>query len=233
MNIAAIQTRLAELGFYKAAPDGIDGPRTQAAIRAAQRWHGLKADGIVGPRTTAALWPELPREARDAALPVVGDEKAPWPRQYGIPAFYGEVGESQTLVPLPFAMKLAWDKRHKVTRISLHQKVAASATRVFEKIAATYSEKEREALGLDLFGGSLNVRKMRGGSAWSMHSWGIAIDFDPARNGLNSKAEPGPNHARLADPDAIPFWEAWEAEGWLSLGRARDFDWMHVQAARL
>jgi hypothetical protein len=70
---------------------------------------------------------------------------------------------------------------------------------------------------------------MRGGNSYSMHSWGIAIDFDPERNRLNWNS----GEARLAKPDCIPFWQAWEAEGWVSLGRTRDFDWMHVQAARL
>jgi hypothetical protein len=62
-----------------------------------------------------------------------------------------------------------------------------------------------------------------------MHAWGIAIDFDAANNGLKW------NHTRasLAHPDCIPFWEIWESVGWLSLGRAKDFDWMHVQAAKL
>lgn len=63
----------------------------------------------------------------------------------------------------------------------------------------------------------------------SLHSWGIAIDFDPERNALNWDH----TKARLARPDAEDFWKIWEAEGWVNLGRSRDFDWMHVQAARL
>ncbi|AFL51378.1 hypothetical protein ABIE78_002797 [Sinorhizobium fredii] len=70
---------------------------------------------------------------------------------------------------------------------------------------------------------------MRGGNSYSMHSWGIAMDFDPERNQLHAYKP----SARLSHSDAVPFWVAWESEGWLSLGRARDFDWMHVQAARL
>lgn len=100
---------------------------------------------------------------------------------------------------------------------------------MLQAVAGLYSAQERKTIGLDLFGGSLNVRKMRGGSAYSMHSWGIAIDFDPERNQLKW----GKDRARLAQPDAVPFWLEWEREGWLSLGRARDFDHMHVQAARL
>jgi hypothetical protein len=116
-----------------------------------------------------------------------------------------------------------------VTRVSLHLKVAASAGRVLARVKDHYGEARIRELGLDLFGGALNVRKMRGGSAWSMHAYGAAIDFDPERNPLRS----GRDKARLARPDAARFWEFWEAEGWVSLGRARNYDWMHVQAVRL
>jgi hypothetical protein len=113
--------------------------------------------------------------------------------------------------------------------MTVHKLVAPSAIKVLQNIANAYSASEMHDIGIDLFGGSLNVRKMRGGSNYSMHSWGIAIDFDPERNQLKW----GRDKARLAMPDAVPFWVAWESEGWLSLGRARNFDWMHVQAARL
>ena len=68
-----------------------------------------------------------------------------------------------------------------------------------------------------------------GGRAMSMHSWGIAIDFDPAHNRLRW----GRDRARLAGPDYRAFLDIWEAEGWISLGRERNYDWMHIQAARL
>ena len=70
---------------------------------------------------------------------------------------------------------------------------------------------------------------MRGGSQWSMHSWGIAIDFDPDRNQMQW----GRDKARLAKPDLETFWRIWEEEGAVSLGRTRNFDWMHVQFSRL
>ena len=37
----------------------------------------------------------------------------------------------------------------------------------------------------------------------------------------------------FAQAELAPNAGRWEEEGWISLGRARDFDWMHVQAARL
>ncbi|CAN7632429.1 hypothetical protein [Pararhizobium sp. LjRoot238] len=47
--------------------------------------------------------------------------------------------------------------------MTLHSRVASAAQQVLERVAGLYSAAERKALGIDLFGGSLNVRKMRGG----------------------------------------------------------------------
>ncbi|MDN3719407.1 M15 family metallopeptidase [Roseibium salinum] len=144
-------------------------------------------------------------------------------------SFFGAPGTNLARVEVPWNMRLAWDKDVTVRRITVNAKAAASAERVFHKVRGLYSDKEIKDLGLDLFGGSLNIRRMRGGSRLSMHAFSIAIDFDPLRNQLSWKRP----QARLSLDDAIPFWRAWEAEGWVSLGRARNFDWMHVQAARL
>lgn len=232
MNIIKLQQRLAELGLNPGPADGKLGRRTQAALRAFQRLNGLNDDGIPGPKTEAALWPAYIHE-RDAELPeeAVPPDVPLWPRQAAVEAFYGAPGDGQkqVMLELPYPMRLAWDKRKVVNRFSVHHKVVESAGRAFARIAEEYGPAERAALGIDLFGGCLNVRKMRGGNSWSMHSWGIAIDFDPARNQLNW----GSAKARLALPDAERFWRIWEAEGWLSLGRSRNYDWMHVQAARL
>jgi L,D-peptidoglycan transpeptidase YkuD (ErfK/YbiS/YcfS/YnhG family) len=54
-SVARIQTRLAELGYYRSAISGVYGTRTAAAVRAFQRANGLAVDGAVGTRTAAAL----------------------------------------------------------------------------------------------------------------------------------------------------------------------------------
>lgn len=200
-----------------------------------------KIDGLMGPQTRYALdvYNNRAREEgwRDQdpvvmTSPTLPAAAAQWPTEAEVPAFYGERGANQTLLDLPYPMRLAWDKDQKVERISIHKKCADSARRALERVAVAYSPEQRVDLGFDLFGGCLNVRLKRGSrTQWSMHSWGIAIDFDPERNQLRW------NHtsARLAQRDCVPFWQAWEDEGWagwISLGRARDYDWMHVQAAR-
>lgn len=230
-----IQEALIAAGFPvgSAGADGRKGKDTEAAIRRFQLAKGLAVDGLVGPNTAALLFPDVVQGVPDrgADLPTFkpSPERGQWPLQKDCLHFYGGVGLNQTTLVLPFAMRLAWDKKVTLNKFSIHEKVHDSAARAFEQISKEYNEADREKIGIDLFGGCLNVRKMRGGSSYSMHSWGIAIDFDPERNQLKW----GRERARLARPDAEAFWRAWEAEGWVSLGRQSNMDWMHVQAARL
>lgn len=149
-----------------------------------------------------------------------------WPTQAGVRAFYGAPGKNQVILALPYRM--TYDGKP-VTRMTINAKCAKSAERALTQIAKEYSEADRLKLGLSIFGGCYNNRPMRGGSQLSMHAFACAIDFDPNRNQLKW----GKEKARLAKPDCEAFWRAWEAEGWISLGRTRNFDWMHVQAARL
>jgi len=55
------------------------------------------------------------------------------------------------------------------------------------------------------------------------------VDLDPGRNQLKW----GRDRAVFARPEYEPFWQIVESEGLVSLGRAKNFDWMHFQAARL
>jgi hypothetical protein len=54
-DLKGVQARLNNLGYDCGPVDGISGPRTQAAIKAFQKEHGLDVDGIPGPNTQAAL----------------------------------------------------------------------------------------------------------------------------------------------------------------------------------
>ena len=65
MDTRELQTRLAALGYAPGPIDGAWGKRTEAATLAFQRAAGLYPDGIAGPKTQAALMAAI--EARDAA----------------------------------------------------------------------------------------------------------------------------------------------------------------------
>jgi len=54
-DVAALQERLAELGFDTGRVDGVFGHQTEAALKAFQREYGLVSDGVCGPATLRAL----------------------------------------------------------------------------------------------------------------------------------------------------------------------------------
>ena len=226
------QSRLTSHGFAVGGIDGIIGKTTIAATKAFQRRNKIPVTGRSDVATVEALRKTSRGDVdfeRDEAPSINHNGSEVFPLQRDVTAFYGKVGTNQTRITPPWKMKLSWDRRRYIKQMTLHEKCAESALRAMRRVYAYYGQAGIEHLGLDQFGGSLNVRRMRGGRRYSMHSWGIAIDFDPVRNALRTKAP----KARLSHDDCVPFWEAWEDEGWISLGRERNFDWMHVQAARI
>lgn len=212
---------LQSAGYKIPVADGAFGRITERETLKFQAKNGLKPDGIVGPRT----WNFITTVSGNTPL----SER--WPKQdyKNMVNFYGPVGENQTSLELPYKLKLAWDKNISLNKIRCHEKCAKSLYTIFENTLKAYGEKEIVKLRLDMFGGCLNVRKMRGGSAWSIHSWGAAVDLDPDNNQLRW----GKNKASFAKPAYDNFWKIVENEGWVSLGRERNYDWMHFQAAKL
>lgn len=58
-TLAGVQDALVKLGYDPGKVDGIDGPKTQGAVREFQGFAQIKVDGIVGPETRGALVAEL------------------------------------------------------------------------------------------------------------------------------------------------------------------------------
>jgi hypothetical protein len=161
-----------------------------------------------------------------------------WPLQRDCDKFYGnprgsgssasrswEVG-CLTRVKPPFAMY--YDGRP-VSYILMNRKCADSFRRVLNKIwiAAGKDQRTVDKWGASTYAGSYVYRKKRGGSTLSMHSYGCAIDLDPARNGFRNP------HPHFGRGDAFKVVEAFESEGWEWGGRwaGRSSDGMHFQAA--
>tara|TARA_R110002167_G_scaffold45083_1_gene135544 strand:+ start:21433 stop:22215 length:783 start_codon:yes stop_codon:yes gene_type:complete len=260
MKSKLAQTILKNAGFYNAVIDGKFGPKSVEAshkyysfpstwniskirtgvLQVACIRHNIsigEVDGLWGNMTQSGY--ERLLKSKDITLkfpkvnPHINVSKRynNWPKQNysSMVKFYGRIGENQTLLTLPYKMKLAWDLDVTVSRMSCHEKVHDSLERIFKKTLEHYGQDLISELHLDYFGGCLNVRKMRGGNAWSMHSWGTAVDIDPARNRLKW----GRDKAFLARPEYEPFWKIVESEGWTSLGRSRNYDYMHFQSANL
>lgn len=237
---AAIRTALATLGPL---PKGWQvWPPTRRAVALLQtlaRAEGLDpgpVDGFFGPQTdhaaTILLTGNHP-DWRDAPSPPNPNH---WPTESAVPAVYGPHGipggftPPMVKVPSPWPFRIAWNLSQKRDFLWAHERAAPSVTRILHRIHLHYGDARLRDLRLDIFSGDYMPRLMRGSrTRWSMHAWAIAYDFDDTQNRLHW----GADSARLARPEYRPFWDIWESEGWVSLGRATNRDWMHVQAARL
>jgi len=249
---AITQQYLNEQGFNVGRVDGLFGRKSKAAL---SKWKSAgngfisytqkraiiaivqtvfkaagcavgKVDGYSGPQTEQAYeeW-----KAKASGKPVDN-----WRDKFELPdddiqreivSVYGNPGSNQTRLILPYKMIIAWNTKQTVSSMRCHEKVADKFEEGFKKVLSAYGPNKIHELGLDLYGGCLNVRKKRGGSTWSSHAWGIAVDIDPARNRLRWKKD----RAQLAKPEYEEWWRIWESVGAVSLGRERNYDWMHVQ----
>jgi hypothetical protein len=131
-----------------------------------------------------------------------------------------------TRLRLPYPLVLAWNQSIRVNSITCHEKVAESLGRILQNVLQLYGREAITALGLDQWGGCLNVRKTRGGSNYSIHSWGAANDWLPQENGLYTPWE----KSRFSEPAYIDFVNAHIIEGWEPLGLSFSRDSMHFQA---
>ncbi len=201
----------------------------------------------VDPGTIDGLWGQLTQYAfdslvhlRDTGEPLsdwrddepIDVNPRGWPNQSeaGLTAHYGRSCQvKQVSVRCPWKLRLAWDQGAILDSIRCHEKVAESLATVLDAVHRHYGEAEIKRLRLDQFGGCYNCRQMRGSSRMSTHAWAIAIDWDPDNNQLQW----GRDRATLARPEYRDWWAIWEREGWLSLGRVKNYDWMHIQAAKL
>lgn len=144
-------------------------------------------------------------------------------------AKYGKPNETGTgylvKIDLPYPMRIAWDTDSTVTTMMCHKLVADDFKVIFNDILAHYGHEKIKELGIDLFGGCFNYRRIRNGTDWSMHAWGIAIDLDPARNTLKETSKT----ARFARPEYKPMIDIFYKHGFISLGKEKNYDWMHFE----
>ncbi|WP_312750574.1 M15 family metallopeptidase [Epilithonimonas hominis] len=143
--------------------------------------------------------------------------------KYGLP---NQAGTGYlTTIELPFPLRIAWDKKTSVKKISCHKDIAEPLKAVFADLLKTYGYEKIKELGIDLFGGCFNFRQMRGGSNYSVHAWALAIDLDPERNQLKETSKT----ARFARSEYKPMIDIFYKHGFISLGREKNYDWMHFQ----
>lgn len=188
-----------------------------------QRIVGARPDGIPGPETAGLVAAAL------GIKPTMKEVAATiWPhdRSADLLAFYGPPGHGHTCITPPYPL---FYEGVKIAKITVHEKIVAPVLTALTKVLEHYGTKKIAEMKLDVFDGCFNNRPKRGGSSLSVHAFAAALDFDAAGNTLHQDH----TTARFARPEYEAWWRAWESVGAVSLGRERDFDWMHVQFARL
>ena len=143
-------------------------------------------------------------------------------------AKYGQPGDPTklTTITLPYPMRIAWDLTKTVTKIQCHKLIAPNLLNVFNDLLKQYGLAKLQELGIDLFGGCVNVRLQRGSKTkWSRHSWGVAVDLDPVRNKLKETSKT----ARFAKPEYKPMIAIFYKHGFIGLGPEKNYDWMHFE----
>lgn len=123
----------------------------------------------------------------------------------------------------PYQLVYSDGKRTPLKFLYLHKKVIDVYHSAFAEVKSNFTPAEIKENHLDICAGTFNYRPMRGGSRLSVHSWGIAIDIDPARNPFPAKWREGMlNHEFAMILEKHGLW--WR-------GRPGDNDPMHFQCA--
>lgn len=192
-----------------------------------QREVGTRPDGEPGSATAQAVAAKLGIDVAEPAS-VSSSNSAQWPRDTDaeMESFYGTRGQNITQITPPY--QLFYENRALKT-ITVHKRISSAVLAALSEVLSVYGIERIRALKLDQFDGCLAVRKKRGGSSWSVHSYAAALDFGAEWNSLHQDH----TTALYARPEYEAWWQAWERQGAVSLGRQCDFDWMHVQFVRL
>lgn len=85
---------------------------------------------------------------------------------------------------------------------------------IMQPLIGSFMALEREGLNDELrsYGGCWNIRPVRGGNSLSLHSWGVAVDFNTFDNPLGLTREQAT--AKGLTPFTDRFQQVWRDHGW-------------------
>ena len=225
-QIKFMQLQLKQMLLYTGSVDGIIGVKTMKAIRQYTKANDQESRGV------SVDWASLRKAlGLDSLKDRESNTEIPVDVQADLIRVYGSVHsiQSHSLVRcrLPYPMKLAWKPSVTISSFSCHKDVKDDLEAIFNDILEYYGLEKIKELKLDLFGGCYNKRKIRGGSRWSTHAFGIAVDIAPQYNQLHYNKD----KALFARPEYDKYWEIVAKHNFYSLGKEKNYDYMHIQRA--
>lgn len=177
----------------------------------------LEDDGFWGPKSQAAC-----RLYLRSLMPRVN--RWPEPDQASLRRFYGPPGDESRLVMLEFPYPMYYGGE-RVTRTRVHERCASSLLRVLKDILVRWGQRQDIMEEAQDYGGVYNFRLKRGGSSYSLHAYGAAIDLDADDNTFRDSWP-------MQSDMPLEIMECFAREGWVSAGAFWGFDSMHFQATR-
>lgn len=177
----------------------------------------LKVDKFWGPKS---------QESCRAYLRSLMPKPNPWPNpdQRSLKKFYGEAGNESNLVMIEFPYPMYYGGKH-VTRTRVHKKCADSLLKVLNNIKDLFPHHPQVQDEANDYGGIFNFRNKRGGTSYSLHAWGAAIDLDADDNTFRDS---WPMKADMP----LEIMECFAREGWKSAGAFWGYDAMHFEATK-
>jgi len=190
---------------------------TTDEIKAMQAELGVLVDGFWGPKSISAC---------KQHLRLLMPKNNPWPTsdQASLRAFYGQPGDESNLVTIEFPYRMMYDGKA-VTKTRVHKKCADSLLRVLNNIKGMFNDAPDIVDEASDYGGCFNFRLKRGGSSYSLHAYGAAIDLDADDNTFRDSWP-------IKGDMPLEVMEAFAREGWIAAGAFWGYDAMHFQATR-
>lgn len=215
LRTAVLQACLDDLGYEPGLIDGWWGVHTEEALNAFlyKKQNGSNEVIKRDPKGTLG----------SANIPTQGEVN----RVYGDPET--QVPSRLVTIELPFTLTIAWGMHPKTRKVTVHRDCADQLRSALIAVRDHYGPARWEELGLHMYGGAYNKRTIRGGTAWSMHAYGCAIDIHPANNGLRTRCP----QALFCKPEYTDFLDIMQRHEWLPAIRLWGADAMHFQRARL
>jgi len=182
-DVQKVQAALNDIFEEQIETDGEFGPQTEAMVMAFQEDQGLDADGEVGPLTWTKLFNEpVKDDGQEEPTGIIRQSQLT--QLFGSPtdpAPYLKVMNFSEFAP-SFGHVRSYDGSHWSCKIYGHKMMEVPLRRAFKALVDGGLAKE-----LKTYDGCVNIRRMTGGGGMSVHSWGLAVDFNAASNPYGAK----------------------------------------------